>query len=115
MKKRISETEINDRIDIDETYDEAAEAEARREKKLKRRKRQRVWDRIAGFIIISGIIIGCACLTLEYIIVKGPSPALRDIFISTMDETRRFKFIPQIQEKFSKKNKQPAAAPADGR
>ena len=96
MKKRISETEINDRIDIDETYDEAAEAEARREKKLKRRKRQRVWDRIAGFIIISGIIIGCACLTLEYIIVKGPSPALRDIFISTMDETRRFKFIPQI-------------------
>lgn len=96
MKKRISETEINNRIDIDETYDEAAEAEARREKKLKRRKRQRVWDRIAGFIIISGIIIGCACLTLEYIIVKGPSPALRDIFISTMDETRRFKFIPQI-------------------
>ena len=96
MKKRISETEINDRIDIDETYDEAAEAEALREKKLKRRKRQRVWDRIAGFIIISGIIIGCACLTLEYIIVKGPSPALRDIFISTMDETRRFKFIPQI-------------------
>ena len=96
MKKRISETEINERIDIDETYDEAAEAEARREKKLKRRKRQRVWDRIAGFIIISGIIIGCACLTLEYIIVKGPSPALRDIFISTMDETRRFKFIPQI-------------------
>ena len=96
MKKRISETEINDRIDIDETYDEAAEAEARREKKLKRRKRQRVWDRIAGFIIISGIIIGCACLTLEYIIVKGPSPALRDIFISIMDETRRFKFIPQI-------------------
>jgi len=96
VKKRISETEINNRIDIDETYDEAAEAEARREKKLKRRKRQRVWDRIAGFIIISGIIIGCACLTLEYIIVKGPSPALRDIFISTMDETRRFKFIPQI-------------------
>ena len=89
MKKRISETEINNKIDMDETYDEAAEAEALREKKLRRRKRQRVWDRIAGFIIISGIIIGCACLTLEYIIVKGPSPALRDIFISTMDETPR--------------------------
>lgn len=96
MKKRNSETEINNKIDVDETYDEAAEAEALREKKLRRRKRQRVWDRIAGFIIISGIIIGCACLTLEYIIVKGPSPALRDIFISTMDETRRFKFIPKI-------------------
>ena len=64
MKKRISETEINNKIDINETYDEAAEAEALREKKLKRRNRQRVWDRIAGFIIISGIIIGCACSSL---------------------------------------------------
>ena len=87
MKKRIIETEINDRIDIDETYDEAAEAEARREKKLKRRKRQRVWDRIAGFIIISGIIIGCACLTLEYIIVKGPSP--RCVIFSSVPWMRR--------------------------
>jgi len=40
--------------------------------------------------------VGFACLGLEYIIVKGPSPALRDTFVSTMDETRRFRFIPKL-------------------
>ena len=56
----------------------------------------RFWDRLAGFIIVTVLVVGCACLGLEYIILKGPSPALRSMFISTMDETRRFRFIPQI-------------------
>ena len=56
----------------------------------------RFWDRLAGFIIVTVLVVGCACLGLEYIILKGPSPALRSMFISTMEETRRFRFIPLI-------------------
>ena len=55
---------------MDETYDEAAEAEALREKKLRRRKRQRVWDRIAGFIIISGMVNATSATRIEMIMEK---------------------------------------------
>ena len=71
-------------------------AQLKHEKKLKRRRRQRFWDRVAGFIIVSVLVGGCACLGLEYVLVKGPSPALGELFINTMYETRRFRFIPQI-------------------
>ena len=59
-------------------------------------KARRFWDRLAGFIIVTVLVVGCSLLGLEYVILKGPSPALRDLFISTMDETRRFRFVPQI-------------------
>ena len=71
-------------------------AEIKRAKRLKRRKRQRFWDRVAGFIIATVLVVGCSCLGLEYILVKGPSPELGELFINTMYETRRFRFIPQI-------------------
>ncbi len=75
----------------------ALEAErARRRKKLRHYKRMRFWDRVAGFIIVTVLVVGCFCLGLEYVIVKGPSPALRDMFITTMNETRRFRFIPRL-------------------
>ena len=78
---------------------EAAEKEKDRQrlrKKVRHKRAMRFWDRLAGFIIVTVLVVGCACLGLEYIILKGPSPALRSMFISTMDETRRFRFIPQI-------------------
>lgn len=71
-------------------------AQLKKEKKLKRRRRQRFWDRVAGFIIVTVLVVGCSCLGLEYVLVKGPSPALGELFINTMYETRRFRFIPQI-------------------
>jgi len=71
-------------------------AQLKKEKKLKKRKRQRFWDRVAGFIIATVLVVGCSCLALEFILVKGPSPALGELFINTMYETRRFRFIPQI-------------------
>ena len=84
-----------------ESSEDIAQAEAeqdalQKEKRAKFKKRMRVWDRICGFFIVTGIIVGVACLSLEYIIVKGPSESLRDVFINTMDETRRFRFIPNI-------------------
>ena len=69
---------------------------ARRRKKLRRRRAARFWDRLAGFIIVTVLVVGSACLGLEYIILNGPSPALRTMFISSMEETRRFRFIPKI-------------------
>ena len=69
---------------------------ARRRKKLRRRRAARFWDRLAGFIIVTVLVVGSACLGLEYIILNGPSPALRTMFINTMEETRRFRFIPKI-------------------
>ena len=69
---------------------------ARKRKKLRHKRAMRFWDRLAGFIIVTVLVVGCACLGLEYVILKGPSPALRSMFISTMYETRRFRFIPQI-------------------
>jgi len=65
-------------------------------KKQRQRRRARFWDRLAGFIIVTVLVVGGGLLGLEYVILKGPSPELRDVFISTMDETRRFRFIPQI-------------------
>ena len=56
----------------------------------------RVIDRLFGLILAAGIVIVLFGLALEWIIVKGPSPALRDSFTMTMIWTRRFDFIPHI-------------------
>jgi len=84
---------------VDKTQLSTEELEAeklKRKKKARRKKINTVLDRIFGFFLATGIVVGCACLALEFIIIKGPSPALRDTFVATMMETRRFKFIPNI-------------------
>ena len=53
-------------------------------------------DRVFGLFLAAGIVLGIFGLALEWILVKGPSPALRDSFVMTMIWTRRFDFIPQI-------------------
>ena len=53
-------------------------------------------DRLFGLILAAGIILVLFGLALEWIVVKGPSPALRDSFVMTMIWTRRFDFIPNI-------------------
>lgn len=84
-------------IDNIDEMDNGQEEALRKKKKLRRHlKARRFWDRLAGFIIVTVLVVGCGLLGLEYVILKGPSPALRDLFISTMDETRRFRFVPQI-------------------
>lgn len=56
----------------------------------------RVIDRLFGFVLAAGIVAVMFGLALEWILVKGPSPALRDSFVMTMFWTRRFDFIPYI-------------------
>lgn len=78
------------------TPDEIEAEKLRRRKRAKRRKIGTVIDRIFGFILATVIMIGLAGLGLEYVLIKGPSPSLRDSFVYTMLDTRRFRFIPRI-------------------
>jgi hypothetical protein len=78
--------EVNKNQSIEMENDQ--ELARRKKNKLRRHlKARRFWDRLAGFIIVTVLVVGCGLLGLEYIILKGPSPALRDLFISTW--TRR--------------------------
>ena len=54
------------------------------------------FDRIFGFLLATLILGGIAGLGLEYVLVKGPSPALSEAFSMTMLETRRFRWVPGI-------------------
>ena len=70
-------------------------------KEIRRRQAQKdrfmtKMDRLFGFILLSALILGCAGLGLLYILEKGPSESLRDSFVMTMQETRRFDFISNI-------------------
>ena len=83
-------------IEYEMSPEEKEAAALKKEKRARRRKTARVFDRLAGFIIATVVVVGCALLGLLYVIEKGPSPSLRDTFVNTMDETRRFKFVPSI-------------------
>ena len=87
------QTDKTDQISV---QDAALQEKKKKIRRARRLRRHRFWDRVAGFIIVSVLLFGCTALGLEYILLKGPSPALRDIFINTMDETRRFRFVPRI-------------------
>jgi exopolysaccharide biosynthesis protein len=86
----------NTDLEYELSPEEQEAAALKKEKNKKRKKRARVFDRIAGFVIATVIVLGCAGIGLLYVIEKGPSPQLCSHFVNTMDETRRFKFVPSI-------------------
>ena len=60
------------------------ELERLRKKKLRRRlKARRFWDRLAGFIIVTVLVVGCGLLGLEYVIKDD----FRVYFYATYDHT----------------------------
>lgn len=66
---------------------------------LKARKQKKaisIINKILGFFLTTGILVGVLGLSVEYVLVKGPSPALRDTFVMTMLETRRFGFVAHV-------------------
>lgn len=70
-----------------------------REQRLRRERMQRVntvLDRIFGFMLVTVLCAGIAGLGLVYVVTKGPSPSLRNDFVMTMQETRRFDFISNL-------------------
>lgn len=80
----------------DEEQELFEEEQEQLQKQTKSKKAQRVIDRIFGFILATGILFGIAGLAVEYVLVKGPSPALKNMFVNTMLETRRFGFIANV-------------------
>ena len=66
------------------------------EQKSNSNKIQVILDRLFGFLLATVILIGIGGLGVEYVLVKGPSPALRNTFLATMIETRRFDWLATI-------------------
>ena len=89
MKNRDKET-------VQISTEELAAQERKRLKKSKRRNTNRALDRIIGFLLATLIMLGIAALGLEYVFLKGPSPALREYVSLTFLETRRFRWVPNI-------------------
>lgn len=53
-------------------------------------------NRIIVVIVVTVFMFGIFGLSAEYVIVKGPSESLRNTFVRTMLETRRFGFVSNI-------------------
>ena len=62
----------------------------------KQRPFQRICLGLLGFFLVTALVVDAAALNAEYIIIRGPSPALKDAFVGALIETRRLKFIPGI-------------------
>lgn len=75
--------------------EESAE-ELRSEKDEQSRRTIRRINRVLSLILVTVLLFGAAGLGVEYVLVRGPSPQLRNTFVMTMLETRRFGFIPSI-------------------
>lgn len=85
------------KIDLSQLSPEELQAEKLKYKKRRRRKKiMTVVDRIFGFFLATGIVAAFAVLALGMIICNGPSTSLRDAFVLTLIETRRFDFVPQV-------------------
>ena len=68
-----------------------------------KRKRKGTWktvnqllNRIFGVLFATGLMIGIAVIGLGFILTSEDYPSLREHFVMTMDETRRFTFVPRI-------------------
>ncbi len=95
MNKNFDSKGKNEYIDRETTENPTVE----REKKLKRAKNRRVMaalDRIFGFMLVTVLVLGCAGLGLVYVLERGPSSSLTNLFVRTMQETRRFGFMANI-------------------
>lgn len=73
--------------------------------RLEREKRRRkekinglmtVLDRVFGFMLVTALVVLIAGIGLVYVLTKGPSESLRDEFVMTMLETRRFDFMSNL-------------------
>ncbi|MBR5095090.1 MAG: phosphodiester glycosidase family protein, partial [Oscillospiraceae bacterium] len=76
--------------------EQVAKEKRKKETREKWKSAFRVIDRIFGFFLATAIMFGIAGLGLEYVLVKGPSTALKEKFVMTMLESRRFGFMSKI-------------------
>ncbi len=65
-------------------------------KKTKGKTFHRVMNRLFGFLFITCLLLGVAAMGVGYIITREEFPSLRNTFVATMEETRRFRFVPRV-------------------
>ena len=87
--------DINTQIDSIQTDNPKLEREKRR-RKAQIESFMTTMNRIFGFFLATAIVLVCAGLGLAYILEKGPSESLRNSFVMTMQETRRFDFVSNL-------------------
>lgn len=68
----------------------------KRRRSAKNRRVMTVLDRLFGFILVTVLVVGVAGLGVVYIFERGPSTSLTELFVRTMQETRRFGFMSNI-------------------
>ena len=55
-----------------------------------------VLNRLFGFLFLTAVIVGIAALGAGYIATREEYPNTRETVVMTMEETRRFRFVPRI-------------------
>lgn len=65
-------------------------------KKSKWKVFNRVMDRIFGFLFVTALLLGVCGLGVGYLVTRNDFPSLRDTFVMTMNESRRFRFVPRV-------------------
>ena len=73
----------------------ALEREIRR-RKAKVSRLMTVLDRIFGFMLATALVVIITGIGLAYVLTKGPSESLKQDFVMTMLETRRFDFVANL-------------------
>ena len=68
----------------------------KRRRKAKLGKLMTSLDRIFGFMLATALVVVIAGLGLVYVFTKGPSESLKEDFVMTMLETRRFDFMTNL-------------------
>ncbi len=79
-----------------EVSEENAAAKKRRQRKKKWKAFSRVVDRIFGFVMATVMMLAIFAFGVGYIATSKQYPSLRESFVATMAETRRFTFVPRI-------------------
>ena len=75
---------------------EDAGVQEKRKRKSAWKSVDRLFNRVFGVLFATGLMIGIAVIGLGFIITSKDYPSLREHFVMTMDETRRFTFVPRI-------------------
>ena len=68
----------------------------KKRRKAKVSKLMTTLDRVFGFMLATALVVLVAGLGLVYVFTKGPSETLRNDFVMTMLETRRFDFMSNL-------------------
>ncbi len=56
----------------------------------------RILNRLFGFLFVTALMLGICGMGIGFIATSDEFPSLRETFVMTMEESRRFRFVPRI-------------------